>query len=428
MPGPKGSRKSNHGDAPPAPGKRRGMSKRGFLKVAGGAACTLCAAKLGARYLPAQSGEEAARKDAGAAGKAGAPGVGGQPSAESPGAVKGLLRPARSPFFSALDDDVVRCELCPNGCRVSPGERGSCRVRENRGGALYTLVHGNPALLQIDPIERKPFFHVLPGSRSLSVATAGCNIACKFCQVWDMALVSPEEVYAYDFPPERVVAQARENDVASIAYTFGEPVVFYEYMKGIAEKAREEDLKSLLHSNGFINPEPLAALAPLLDAVNIDLKSFDPSFYERVCDGRLEPVKRSLLALRRAGLHIEVTNIVIPTLNDDTELIGRMCKWIKEELGPDTPLHFVRFYPLYKLANLPPTPVSTLDAARNKAREVGLHYVYVGNAPGHAGENTFCPGCDEMIVRRMGFMVEFVKVSDGKCQSCGHEIAGIWGG
>jgi pyruvate formate lyase activating enzyme len=278
----------------------------------------------------------------------------------------------------------------------------------------------------LEPVERKPFFHVVPGSRSFSVATAGCNLECGFCEVWDTALVAPEDVHAFDLPPGTIVEKARESGARSVAYTFGEPVVFFEYMEGIATLARRAGLLSLMHSAGFINPEPLERLIPVLDAVNIDLKGFDAGFYRRVTGGELDPVLETLKALKAAGVHLEITNILIPTLNDDMGTVRRMCEWIVAELGPDTPIHFSRFYPLYKLANLPPTPVSTLNQARATAMAEGLRYVYVAKVPGHEGENTFCPGCKEMVIRRMGFMVEEMRVADGKCDGCGEPIPGIW--
>ncbi len=389
--------------------KRIKLTRREALKLGGTAVCALCLSGTPVCARTDNEQQEAENRDE---------------WAQSP--TKGLIGARRSPFFSALDNGAVRCTLCPNECKVQQGERGNCRVRENRGGALYTLVHGNPALLQLDPIERKPFFHVLPGSRSLSVATAGCNIACKFCQVWDMALVSPEEVFAYDFPPKRVISQTRDTQAQSVAFTLGEPVVYFEYMHDIAKLAKKHDLLNLLHSNGYINPDPLRELCPLIDAANIDLKSFDPKFYERVCDGKLEPVKRTLKLLKSEGVHIEITNILIPTLNDDMDKIREMCTWIRDEIGASTPLHFTRFYPLYKLANLPPTPVSTLDEARSVARDVGLEHVYVANVAGHEGANTFCPKCEEKIVHRVGFMIESMDIDDGKCGSCSHPIEGVW--
>ncbi len=372
--------------------------RRRFLQAAAGGACAFGVAALAAGPAPAR----------------------GQL------AEKGLIRRRRSPWFSDLGGGALRCELCPRHCRLAPGQRGPCRVRENRGGRGYTLVHGNPALVQIDPVERKPFFHVLPGSRALSVSTAGCNIACKFCEVWDMALVRPEEVHAYDLPADEIVAQAREARVQSVSYAFGEPVVFFEYMLETAERAREAGLRNLLHTNGIIARPPLDALIPRLDAVNVDLKGFDPAFYREVCGGELEPVLATLRRLREAEVHVEVTHVVIPTLNDRADLQRRMFEWIRRELGPDTPLHLARFYPLYQLANLPPTPVALLDRARAAALEAGLRHVYVAKVPGHEGENTFCPGCGEKVIARLGFVVEEVRLRDGACPTCGRAIPGRW--
>lgn len=340
---------------------------------------------------------------------------------------KGLIKTRRSPWFTSLENRRVRCDLCPRGCELAEGQRGRCRVRENRAGELYSLTFGNPALVQLDPVERKPFFHVLPGTRALSISTAGCNLACKFCEVWDMALVGPEEVYAYDLPPENVIEQAQEAGAHSISYAFGEPVVFYEYMDAVATQAREAGLLNLVHTAGTISDKPLRALCKTVDAVNVDLKSFNADFYRDVCDGRLEPVLNTLKVFREEGVHVEITHIVIPTLNDDRETARKMCAWIVDELGPDTPIHFARFYPLYKLANLPPTPVSTLDDLRRIARDQGLNFVYVARVTGHEGENTFCPACGEKVIRRMGFVVEDVNLNDGHCAECGAAIPGRWG-
>lgn len=354
-------------------------------------------------------------------------GFAGPPAAvQAQVARRGLIGRQTSPFFDELGGGRLRCVLCPHLCELEPGRRGRCRVRENRGGQGYTLAYGNPCIVQAEPVERKPFFHVVPGSRSFSLATAGCNLECHFCEVWDTALVSPEDVHAFDMPPADIVEMALEARTRSVAFTFGEPVAFFEYMLDVAEKARNSGLLSLMHSAGFINPEPLERLCANIDAANIDLKSFDPEFYRRVCGGELEPVLQTLRRLREAGVHLEITNILIPNMNDGPEPIRRMCDWIVEELGENTPLHFSRFYPLYKLANLPPTPVSTLDAARDTARAAGLRFVYVAKAPGHEGENTFCPGCENAIISRVGFMVEELRVRDGRCENCQQRIPGIW--
>lgn len=338
----------------------------------------------------------------------------------------GYVRPEPSPWYSSLENMRVRCELCPKLCELDAGERALCRVRENKEGTLYTLAYGNPALIQEDNVERKPFFHVLPGSRALSVSTAGCNLECKFCEVWDMALEYPEEVRAYDMPPEKVVEYALDAELPAVSYAFGEPVIFYEYMEETARLAKEKGLLNLVHTAGYIRREPLEAIADKLDAVNFDLKGFDADFYREVVGGELDTVLETLKLFKEKGLHIEITNIVIPTLNDDREEISAMCQWIAEEIGRDTPLHFARFYPLYKLSDLPRTSVSKLDEAKEAALEAGLDYVYVSRVTGHEGENTFCPGCKEMIIDRVGFVVEEMHIEDGKCSFCGQEIPGRW--
>ncbi len=343
------------------------------------------------------------------------------------GARKGLVKPRKGDWYEPLEKRKLRCGLCPRECVLSPGERSPCRVRENRDGSLYTLAYANPALIQEDPIERKPFFHVLPGSRALSVSTAGCNLECKFCEVWDMALAAPEEVYSYEVPPEKVVGYALKSKLRSVSYAFGEPVVFYEYMKETASLAAGEGLLNLIHTAGYINPGPLEELSGFLDAANVDLKGFDGDFYRDVAGGELDPVLDTLRTLKRKGVHLEITNILIPSLNDSRDDIRKMCDWIASELGPDVPLHFARFYPLYRLSRLPRTPVSALDEARETARKSGLKYVYVSRVTGHEGENTFCPSCGEKIINRIGFVVDSVKISDGKCARCGEGIPGIWG-
>ena len=347
--------------------------------------------------------------------------------AESDGGGLGLVRPRPAAWFEPTDTGRLRCNLCPWQCELADGETGRCRVRRNHRGRGETLVHGNPVLVQEEPLERLPFFHVRPGSRTLAISTAGCNLHCKFCEVWDMALVDPHEVHAYDMPPEQAIEQARMARLQSLSYAFGEPVVFHEYMMELAEQARQAGMLNLLHTAAYIRPEPLAALMELIDAVNVDLKSFNPDFYHDVVGGELQPVLDALVDFRRKGLHIEITNILLPTMNDDRADIERMCRWIHDELGPDTPVHFSRFYPLYKLTNLPQTPVSILDRARETARECGLNYVYISNVTGHEGENTYCPNCNHRVISRLGFIVDRVDIEKGECTNCDHPIPGLWG-
>lgn len=241
-----------------------------------------------------------------------------------------------------------------------------------------------------------------------------------------MALVKPEEVHAYHLPPQEVITHAQSAGVTAIGYAFGEPVAFYEYMLDTARLAHQNGLLNLVHSAGYIEPEPLRALSPFIDAANIDLKGFDPVFYRELVDGELEPVLRTLNILKEEGVHVEITHLVIPTLNDDMGKLKQMCDWIIDNLGPDVPLHFSRFYPLYKLSALPRTPVSTLDQARQIALDAGLAYVYVAKVVGHEGENTFCPNCGEELIRRLGFVVDVVEMVDGSCRFCGTPIPGKW--
>jgi pyruvate formate lyase activating enzyme len=338
-----------------------------------------------------------------------------------------LIGEKLSPWFTPLEGGAIRCTLCPRGCTVAEGRRGHCKVRENRGGKYYSLVYGNPCAVHLDPIEKKPFFHFHPSSWSFSIATAGCNFDCKFCQNWQISQATPEEVFSYDFSPERTVEEAVRSGAKSIAYTYVEPTIFHEYMIDTGRLARKAGLLNVCHTNAFINREPLRELCTVIDAVNCDLKGFTEEYYREMCGGRLAPVLESLKTLRRLGVHLEITNLVIPSRNDDLTLAGKMCRWIARELGGETPVHFSRFYPLYKLRSLPPTPVATLEKLRAAALAEGLKYVYIGNLPGHEGQHTYCPECGQAVVRRTGFMVGEMHLEKGKCAHCGEPIAGIWG-
>ena len=374
------------------------LSKREFLKFCGASFCVLSSAYL----------------------------IGFPETSRAQAAKKGLIKTKLSPYFTSLEGGEIQCELCPHRCRVAKGKRGICRVRENKEGKYYSLVYGNPCAVHLDPIEKKPLFHVLPGTASFSLATAGCNFQCKFCQNWEISQAFPEDVYSYEVPPEVIVKKAKEIHARSIAYTYVEPTIFYEYMFDIGHLTKKEGLLNVTHSNGFINPGPLKNLCKVLDAANIDLKGFTENFYRELCAGDLNPVLETLKTLKKEKVHLEITNLIIPTKNDDLSVLREMCLWIRRELGADTPIHFSRFYPLYKLKNLPPTPVSTLDKAREAALSAGLEYVYVGNIPGHAGESTFCPKCKKMIIQRTGYMVGEINLKNGKCRYCGKPIPGIW--
>jgi len=341
-------------------------------------------------------------------------------------ASKGLIKIKLSPYYTSLDGGEIRCELCPRHCRVPKGKRGFCRVRENRGGKYYSLVYGNPSVIHLDPIEKEPFFHVLPGTTALTLSTAGCNFQCKFCENWEISQASPEEVYSYEMPPEIVVNKAKEMGARSIAYTYAEPTIFYEYMLDIGSIASRAGLLNVIHSNGYINRGPLRNLCRVLDAAHIDLKGFTEAFYRELCSGELAPILETLKTLKQEKIHVEITNIMIPTKNDDMSLVRELSFWVERELGADTPIHFSRFYPLYKLKKLPATPVSTLEKARSVALSAGLEYVYIGRVPGHEGWNTYCPECKKMVIQRVGYMIGEMHLKAGKCGYCGRPIPGIW--
>lgn len=338
----------------------------------------------------------------------------------------GFIRTHPAAFYRQLEGGLVECQLCPRTCEVLDGDRGECGVRENRQGNYVSLVYGNPCAVHVDPVEKKPLFHVLPGSGSFSIATAGCNLHCKFCQNWEISQTRPDKTYNYDLPPDQVVNLARQTGSASIAHTYVEPIIFYEYMVDVGRLAQKAGIVNVCHSAGYINPKPLEELTGLLDAACIDLKSFEAGFYRELVGAELDPVLQTLKTLRRRGVHVEIVNLVIPQMNDRPEVITRMCAWIKEELGPLTPLHFSRFYPLYKMLHHYPTPVSTLEKARDLALKAGLKYVYIGNVPGNPAESTYCHACGKLIIGRKGYMVGDVKLKDGKCAHCGAAIPGIW--
>ena len=334
---------------------------------------------------------------------------------------------AEARHYKKLDEQRVECELCPRKCQVADRERGYCGVRENRGGEYFTLVHSRVVALHIDPIEKKPLSHFRPGTNALSLATAGCNIECKFCQNWNISQFRPEQVKATTISPKQMIDLAKDRRVPIIAYTYSEPVVFYEYMADIAAEGNARGVESVMISNGYILPEPMRELLPLLAAVKIDLKAFTEKFYDEACTGgKLQPVLDVLKLLAAAGKWFEIVVLLIPTLNDDPGEIREMARWIKAELGPDVPLHFSRFHPTYKIKNLPPTPVSTLERSHAIAREEGLNFVYCGNVPGHPAESTYCPGCEKVLIKRYGYTILENNLSNGKCPACGRAIPGVW--
>ena len=335
--------------------------------------------------------------------------------------------PAReASWYKKLEEGRVECQLCPQKCTVADMERGMCGVRENRGGIYYTLVHGLACAVHVDPIEKKPFFHVMPGEKALSFSTAGCNVECKFCQNWELSQFRPEQVEAYDLPPKAMVATAKRAGARLTAATYGEPVVFWEYVRDSAAAANAAGLKPTVVSNGFIQEQALRDVAPSLSAIKVDLKSFRDRFYREQIRGELAPVLKSLEIIRELGVWLEIVVLLVPTLNDSAAEIRDLSAWVKKTLGPDVPVHFTRFHPTYRLTDLPPTPVATLERAWEIGRSAGLNFVYLGNVPGHPGENTTCPGCKEILIRRVGFRVIENHLVKGACAECGRKIPGVW--
>jgi pyruvate formate lyase activating enzyme len=327
-------------------------------------------------------------------------------------------------FYKKIDGQDVQCLLCPRECLIPDGKRGFCRNRENRGGTLYTLVYGKPAVVDIGPIEKAPLYHFFPGHFRLCITCASCNLRCKHCQNWHLSQKSFEELDHYSYSPSEIVQQAKKQGLSSVSFTYTEPTVYYEYLYDVSALAKGAGIKTSIVSNGYIKREPLLKLLKVLDAVKIDLKAFSKEFYKEICSASLKPALESLKTVKSANVWLEVVNLVIPTLNDDPRMIDEMCQWIKENLGVDTPLHFTRFHPDYKLTHLSSPPVSTLDQAYNIAKKNGLRYVYVGNVPGHIYNSTYCPFCNRKIIHRINFDVIETNMVDGKCGFCGGFVPG----
>jgi pyruvate formate lyase activating enzyme len=331
-------------------------------------------------------------------------------------------------FYEKLEYNLVNCNLCSHRCRrIADSKRGICGVRENRDGKLYSLVYGKAVAMSIDPIEKKPLFNFLPGSRSYSIATVGCNFRCDNCQNYDISQLPKERniIVGQDVSPEEIVSAAKRSNCVSIAYTYSEPTIFFEYAYDIAKLARKEGLKNVFVTNGYITPEALREISPYLDAANIDLKSFSDEFYRKSCGARLQPVLDSIRLYKSLGVWIELTTLIIPTLNDSEEELRKIAHFIKE-VGEDTPWHITQFHPMYKLPDLPRTPVSTLRKARQIGLEAGLRYVYEGNVPGETGENTYCPNCGKPLIRRFGYSIQENKIKNSACTYCGTKIDGLY--
>ena len=338
-----------------------------------------------------------------------------------------LIRDApRARFWSAAAKGHVQCHLCARGCLLDEGERGQCRSRMNVRGEMKSLVYGRPVSVHVDPIEKKPFYHFLPGSQAYSIGTTGCPLRCKFCQNWQTSQASPEDFRVRFTPPGDVIESVRSRKVPVIAYTYNEPLVFTEYLLDIASAARLRGMRSVMVTCGFMAQAALAEMCKALDAVKVDLKGYSESFYRDACGAELKPVLRTIKQIAKSRVHLEIVNLVVPTLNDADRMISDLCEWVMGELGPDVPLHFSRFRPDYQMPHLPPTPTATLERARSIAMARGLRYVYVGNVPGHPGNNTLCPSCKKEVIRRTLFFVEGTNIKNGKCGYCGKRIAGVF--
>ena len=331
--------------------------------------------------------------------------------------------------IAMFQDETARgimCRICPNECVLKEGELSKCNNRKVYKSKLYTLAYGNPCSVNADPVEKKPLYHFLPGSKAFSIATAGCNLVCLNCQNWTISQTSPDKTRNWDLMPARVVEECADNSCRSIAYTYSEPITFYEYAFETATLARDAGIKNIFKSNGYINPEPLKKICSVLDAANIDLKAFSESTYLKLTGGKLQPVLDSLKVFKDMGVWLEITNLIVPDWTDNPDDIRSMCRWLSDNGFKNTPLHFSRFYPLHKLEQLPPTPVEILNDAYRIATEEGLKYVYTGNAPGNEISDTKCPSCNSTVVARQGYRITTNTIIAGKCGKCGYSIEGVW--
>ena len=373
------------------------VSRRDFFRTCGGVGCALAAgASAGSGLLQAKPAF-----------------AGNVPRAY----------PAR--FWKKLGQKRIECELCPKHCQVDDRERGFCGVRENHDGEYKTLVWGQPCAIHVDPIEKKPLFHFLPGTRAFSLATAGCNLECKCCQNWDISQSKPEDVDFRFMPPDEVVRNAKDYD-ACVTFTYSEPIVFLEYCIDTAMAARKAGVRTTMVTGGSGEAAPMKEALKFLDAVKVDLKGFTEDYYQRLCKGKLEPVLKTLEVIRASGVWLELVHLCVPGQNDSEPEIRAMCHWVKTHLGADVPVHFTRFHPEYQMKNLPPTPNATLVRCREIGLGEGLHFVYTGNVPGLAGENTTCPKCNKVVVARRGFEVDEIHLKAGHCAFCGATIPGVW--
>jgi pyruvate formate lyase activating enzyme len=329
-------------------------------------------------------------------------------------------------YYKKLKQNTVNCKLCPTNCVIKPGNFGNCGARKNINGRLYSLVYGKPASIAVDPIEKKPLYHFLPGSYSLSIGTLGCNLHCLHCQNYDISQAKAEEFVTKDITPEDVIKAAKQKNCKSISYTYNEPTIFYEYALDTAKLAKKAGIRNIMVTNGYINKEPLKALYPYIDAANIDLKAIDEEFYINICKVKLKPVLEAIKEIKKLGTWIELTNLIIPGYNDKKEQIQKLVKWVKKSLGVTVPLHFSSFHPTYKLLDSIRTPDSTMLMAKEIAKKQGLKYVYLGNTSLQHGGTTFCPKCAKPVIERGWFQVQTNKIENNKCPYCKEKIDGVF--
>jgi pyruvate formate lyase activating enzyme len=329
-------------------------------------------------------------------------------------------------FYKKLGKNKVVCGICPNRCVLSPGDRSVCRSRVNMDGKLYSLAYGNPCSVNTDPIEKKPLYHFKPQTKAFSIATTGCNFRCLNCQNFEISQVKPEEVRHYEMFPGDAVKHALGSGAASIAYTYSEPVTFFEYMLDTCKAARENGIRNVWVSNAYINRKPLLELCRVLDGASLNFKSYSDAVYRKLNGGRLKPVLNTFRTLHEKNIHFEMIHLVVPGYVDDDDMVKKMCGWILENLGPNYPLHFLRFFPRYKLDRLPPTPVATLTRFRKLAMQAGIHYAYVGNVAKHEGNHTFCHNCRKRLIARQGYFIPEYNLVGDRCKFCDTKIPGVW--
>ena len=381
------------------------ISKRDFLKYG---FCGMCGAAIGFSPVSMLAGRKM------------------KPLDLKLGGSKDLWKWSKEAYHYIQTPRGLRCLTCPNECVVLPDEPGDCRTHVAFENKLYTIAYGNPCAVHVDPIEKKPLYHFLPSTKAFSIATAGCNLSCLNCQNWNISQASPEETTNYDLMPAQVIEECLNYKCRSIAYTYSDPIAFYEYTYDTAKRARARGIKNVIITAGYINEKPLRQFCEVVDAANVDLKSFSDEVYQMLNAGKLKPILDTLKILKQEGVWLEITNLIVPSWTDDFDMIKKMCDWLYDNDLYDCPLHFSRFHPQYKLTNLPATPESTLKQAREIAINAGIKFVYIGNVPGSGAENTYCPNCEKLLIERKGFFVSQNHVKDSKCEFCDESIPGIW--